>query len=94
MSPELQQYLALEKRMLELDAIHVEAADALRDVMDRVWYRLSPDDRRHLDQRQAPPLVRVLEEVRLPITSSLFREPPGAARFVPTEPLRVSLEAA
>jgi hypothetical protein len=71
----LEAYLALEREMLRLDAAGDELAEALRDAMDPLWYRLGPDDRKFLNQRTIPPQLNELEplhgtlvraEVRLP----------------------------
>jgi hypothetical protein len=73
MSKELRNYLDLEKIMLEAEAVDERAADAVRDIMDEAWYRLSDEDRRALDARTIPGPMRVLEAVRLPMTKALFQ---------------------
>ena len=75
MTEELRNYLDLEKVMLEAEAVDERAADAVRDIMDEVWHRLSETDRRNLDARRVPGPLRVLEGVRLPMTKALFQAP-------------------
>jgi hypothetical protein len=89
MSKELRNYLDLEKIMLEAEAVDERAADAVRDIMDEVWYRLSETDRRSLDARTIPGPMRVLEEVRLPMTRELFQMPalPRLARVYDGTPV-------
>jgi hypothetical protein len=47
----LDAYLTIERVMLELDARGDPAADAIRDIMDPIWYSLSPDELSFLDGR-------------------------------------------
>jgi hypothetical protein len=53
MSPpsNLDLYLAFERLMLDLDRADDPLADRVRDLMDPVWYRLSPDEVALLDSR-------------------------------------------
>jgi hypothetical protein len=80
MTPGLRRYLDLEDLMLKAEGVDEAAADALRDVMDRVWYGLTADDRRLLDERRIEGPIRVLECVHLPEPSSLLRPPARAAK--------------
>ncbi len=48
----LETYLSLEERMLTLDARQDPSAEAVRDAMDTLWYRLSDRDREYLDSRR------------------------------------------
>jgi hypothetical protein len=47
----LETYLSLEERLLTLDARQDPSAEAVRDAMDTLWYRLSEKDREYLDSR-------------------------------------------
>ena len=51
MTPRLRTYIELERLMLILDEDGNPAADALRDVMDPLWYSLSDEERQVLDDR-------------------------------------------
>jgi len=51
MTPRLRKYLELERLMLILEDEGDRGADALRDLMDPLWYSLSDEERRLLDQR-------------------------------------------
>ena len=51
MTPRLRKYLELERLMLVLDENGDASAEALRDAMDPVWYSLTDDERRVLDER-------------------------------------------
>lgn len=79
----LARYLELERLMLALDAEDNPAADILRDAMDPLWYSLSEDEIRLLDERPTP-VKRSFAEIRLPIIPELFLEPPVAQQ--PGEP--------
>ncbi len=69
-------YLALERLMLELDADSNAMADRIRDLMDPLWLRLSPEELARLDARgQIEPAD--LFPVQLPI-------PPPPALPAPT----------
>ena len=91
MTNELRSYMELEKLMLAAEAVDERAADALRDIMDEAWYRLSDADRRSLDARTIPGPMRVLEEVRLPMTKALFRAPtlPPPTKLYDHTPVRM-----
>jgi len=80
MTNALRKYLDLESVMLGLEALDARAADAVRDVMDEVWYQLSDTDRRSLDERTAPGPFRVREEARLPLKGVLLRAPRSQSR--------------
>ena len=75
MTNALRKYLDLETIMLGLEALDARAADAVRDVMDELWYQLSDADRRSLDERTAPGPFCVREEARLPLKGVLLRAP-------------------
>ena len=47
----LDTYLTLERVMIELDERDDPLADDLRDIMDPLWYSLSPQERAHLNSR-------------------------------------------
>src|SRR3972149_163463 len=49
--PRLRRYLELERLMLILDEEGESGADTLRDLMDPIWYSLSDEERRVLDER-------------------------------------------
>jgi hypothetical protein len=51
MSTRLDAYLALERVMLELDAVGDRLADDIRDMMDPIWYQLSEEEVRLLNAR-------------------------------------------
>jgi hypothetical protein len=68
-------YLALERLMLELDASEDPIADQVRDLLDPVWYRLSPDEKARMDARgQIDPSG--LFPVRLPVPPRPQQEEP------------------
>jgi len=50
-SRQLDLYLRLERIMMELDDRDDPMADAIRDLLDPIWYALSHEDRRFLDGR-------------------------------------------
>ncbi len=50
-SPRLNAYLALERAMVDLDDAGDPLGDALRDQMDPIWLKLSPDERTALESR-------------------------------------------
>ena len=75
MTPRLGKYVALEKIMLELEAVDERAAEAVREVMDELWYGLSPDERLMLDGRKVAGPIRVLESVRLPLSTAILQHP-------------------
>jgi hypothetical protein len=79
-TPALRTYLELERLMLLLDEDdNSTAADALRDVMDPLWYSLNEDDRRFLDDRTIG-RIRSLEEIRVPVSDDIFGDPPPTPR--------------
>ena len=91
MTPRLTIYLELERLMMSLEAIDSEAADAIRDAMDPLWYGLSEEDRRLLDQR-AVGVIAALEGLRVPVGRELRYSPadaPPVTRPLPpaTEPI-------
>lgn len=51
MSEDLQRYLELESVVMQLDDAGSPDADAVRDLMDPVWFRLSETERAWLDAR-------------------------------------------
>jgi hypothetical protein len=72
---DLDLYLALERLMLHLDQAADPLADRVRDLMDPLWYRLSPEEVTLLDSRgKIDPAG--LFPIRLPF--------PGGARLPPT----------
>jgi len=89
MTPRLRKYLELERLMLIMDEDGNQAADALRDAMDPIWYSLSGEERRILDQRNIG-RIKSLEEIRVPAGSRVFGPaPPPAMRLaLPKEPIR------
>lgn len=89
MTPRLRKYLELERLMLVLDEEGDRGADALRDVMDPIWYSLSDEERRILDER-AIGRIKSIEEIRAPAGSHVFGPVPAPAgrRALPKEPIR------
>jgi hypothetical protein len=72
---DLDLYLTLERLMVHLDQAADPLADRVRDLMDPVWHRLSPDEIALLDSRgKIDPAG--LFPVRLPF--------PAGARLPPT----------
>lgn len=53
-SPALLRYLDLEQMMLRLAEAGDPQADAIRDLMDPLWYQLTDEDRKLLDAREEP----------------------------------------
>jgi hypothetical protein len=49
--PRLRAYLALERAMVDLDDVGDPVGDELRDRMDAIWLKLSPEDHAALDSR-------------------------------------------
>lgn len=88
MTPRLRKYLELERLMLVLDDDGDSAAEALRDAMDPIWYSLTEDERRILDERTVG-RIKSLEEIRIPAGSSVFGQPvqPVGPRPFPTDPI-------
>ena len=85
LTPTLRTYLELERLMLILDEEGTSAvADSLRDIMDPLWYSMTEEDRRFLDDR-AIGRIRSLEEIRVPSGSQVFGEapPPPDVRVLP-----------
>jgi hypothetical protein len=64
MTSRLDLYLTLERVMLDLDEADDPLADRVRDLMDPVWYSLSPSERAILDARH-PEHLRLLNPIRL-----------------------------
>jgi len=89
MTPPLRKYLELERLMLILDEEGDAAAETLRDVMDPIWYSLTDEERRLLDDRRIG-RIRSLEEIRVPAGSHVFGDapPPPERRPFPREPIR------
>lgn len=52
MTPRLRIYLELERLMLIFDEEGDAAAEALRGAMDPIWYALTGEERRLLDERR------------------------------------------
>ena len=89
MTPRLRTYVELERLMLILDEDgNPVAADALRDAMDPLWYSLSDEERRVLDDRTIG-RIRSIEEIRVPVSSQLFGPAPAPPRPrpLPDQPL-------
>ncbi|HAK97435.1 MAG TPA: hypothetical protein DCM87_21220 [Planctomycetes bacterium] len=70
----LDAYLALERLMLDLDERGDPAADAIRDLMDPIWYALSPEARAILDGREIREIHR-LNPVTLSAEGVFIPEP-------------------
>ena len=64
-------YLALEQEMLKSDAVGDAAADTLRDAMDVLWYSLSDEEHRLLDDRT----VLYSSNPKWTITDGVFQKP-------------------
>lgn len=87
MSPGLQAYLEFDRLMRFLDAQGTELADSIRDAMDPLWYQLTADERRWLDERSVG-LLEQFEGVRVPVGPSLFQpEITPAATEIPRTPI-------
>jgi len=89
MTPRLRRYLELERLMLILDEEGDRGADALRDLMDPIWYSLSEEERRILDERTIG-RIKSVEEIRVPAGPGLFGPAPGPVphRALPEKPIR------
>ena len=89
----MERYAALERMMLEADERGDETfADALRDLMDPIWYGLSDEEHEILNGRGALSLTTLY-----PVTISLSRDmkyslPPNeSARYVKRwEPVEIT----
>jgi hypothetical protein len=88
MTPRLRTYLELERLMLVLDEERHPAAEALRDAMDPIWYSLSDEERRILDERTIG-RIKSFEEIRVPADTRVFGLPlaPAGPRLLPGEPV-------
>jgi len=89
MTPRLRKYLELERLMLILDEEGDRGADALRDAMDPIWYSLSDEERRILDERTIG-RIKSVEEIRVPAGRRVFgpAPAPAARRAIPKEAIR------
>jgi hypothetical protein len=89
MTPRLRKYLELERLMLILDEEGDAGADALRDAMDPIWYALSDEERRILDERTIG-RIRSVEEIRVPAGEAVFgpAQAQEEIRPLPGEPIR------
>jgi hypothetical protein len=83
MTPRLRTYLELERLMLILDEQGHSGADALRDAMDPIWYSLSAEERRNLDERRVGRILS-FEGIRVPAGDRVFGPAPAPA---PRRPL-------
>ena len=88
MTPRLRRYLELERLMLILDEEGASGADTLRDLMDPIWYSLSEEERRVLDDRTIG-RIKSMEEIRVPAGTRLFGPAPApvAHRALPKNPI-------
>jgi len=95
MTPQLRKYLELERLMLVLDADGDPTAETLRDAMDPIWYAMTDEERRFLDQRTIS-RIKSLEEIRVPAANGVFgpAPAPAARRPLPQGPIRDWLSAA
>lgn len=71
----LQLYLLLERITLLLDEAGDPGANGYRDLMDPLWYGLSTSNRQFLDSRTEVG-TGPGQTIHLPLTDSLFVEPP------------------
>ena len=95
MTPQLRKYLALERLMLILDEENDPSAEVLREAMDPLWYSLTDDERRLLNDRTIGRLTS-LEQIRIPADSAVFGDAPHptqGGRF-PSGPIRGWTKAA
>ena len=76
MNTTLRAYLELERLMRYLDYRGDPAADALRDAMDPLWYRLTNEERELLNRRSIG-TIEAIGEIRLPFDENLYISPPG-----------------
>ena len=70
MTSRLRIYLELERLMSSLDETDVVSADAIRDAMDPIWYKLSDQERHVLDERSVG-VITSLEGLRVSISHQL-----------------------
>lgn len=68
----LEAYLAMERQMLRLDEIGDAYADDLRDAMDPLWHRLSPEERAFLNGRTIPDRIEELEPIHGALVACRF----------------------
>jgi hypothetical protein len=71
----LDRYLELERLMLILDEAGDATADVMRDAMDPIWYQLTDDERRLLDERSVG-VIETMEGIRVPSGSAVFGDAP------------------
>ena len=88
MTSQLRIYLELERLMLSLDETDAVSADAIRDAMDPIWYRLSDQERQVLDKRSVG-VITSLEGLRIPIGHQLGYAPkrPEVNQPLPSSPI-------
>src|SRR5262245_56791190 len=83
----IDQYLALERLMLDADdAGAEELGDALRDLMDPIWYRMSEGEHAHLNQRGFVSLI-ALYPITVPISAAVVIEPTPPVRPAQADPV-------
>ena len=84
MTPLLSLYVDLERAMLAAEAIDQSFADSIRDVMDPIWYALSADERKLLNERPGD----FIQGLRRPLGDDLFYNPdPPEQRPIPRDPI-------
>jgi hypothetical protein len=82
-TPLVRLYLSLEDAMLAAEAIDERLADRIRDAMDPIWYALSADERKILNELP----VNFIQGLRAPVTDDLFHIPVPENRRIPQEPI-------
>jgi hypothetical protein len=76
MTPRLRIYLELERLMLAAENVGEAMAEVIRDAMDPIWYALTGEERRVLDDRSVG-TIRTLEGLRIPLGDHLYYADPG-----------------
>jgi hypothetical protein len=89
MTSQLGLYLSLEHLMLVAERVDEHTADAIRDVMDPIWYALSDEDRETLNQRVVG-FIRSFEGLRIPLGDHIYYRDPGPSKknSIPKEPIQ------
>ncbi len=87
MNPLLREYLNLESVMLSLDELNEDLADRVRDAMDPLWHRLTPEDREWLNTRELR-WDATYGSISLPMSASVVCPPPVVEpAAVPAQPI-------
>jgi len=74
LSRRMEVYLALERQMMALDDQGDPLADQIRDRLDPIWLRLTPDEHSYLDRREIGGEYRN-RSLELPVEGAFMQAP-------------------